>query len=45
MRDRYIIMPANIKPSRSRNSSVDLAKFRDAESGAGRLDGDATLMP
>jgi uncharacterized protein (TIGR04562 family) len=28
LRDRYIIMPANIKPSRSRNTLVDLAKFR-----------------
>ena len=29
MRDRSIIMPANIKPSRSRNTLVDTAAFRE----------------
>ena len=29
LKDRYIIMPANIKPSRSKNSLVNVKKFRD----------------
>lgn len=29
LRDRYIVMPPNIKPSRSRNTLIDVAAFRE----------------
>lgn len=43
LKDRYVIMPANIKPSRSRNTLIDIARFQEKLTVALRQAEDGTL--